>query len=80
MKKKQPSKRNRIRKGTAAVEFAMVMPVFVLVIVGAMELCNLNMCKSVVINKTREAVRLAINANAEAPQIAATTIAKSPTS
>jgi Flp pilus assembly protein TadG len=76
MKHNKRSQKNRIRQGTAAVEFAMVMPVFVLVIVGAMELFNLNMCKSIVINKTREAARLAINTNAESAQITATTISQ----
>jgi Flp pilus assembly protein TadG len=57
-------KKGNQRRGTAAVEFAMVMPVFVLVLIGTIELCNLNIKKAVVINGAREAVRLAINANA----------------
>jgi hypothetical protein len=76
MKRMMPSQKTRNRKGTAAVELAMVMPVFVLLIVGAMELCNLNMCKSVIINKTREAARLAINTNADGAQITSTTISQ----
>lgn len=65
-----------LRRGAAAVEFALVMPVFVLIIVGAMELCYLNVCKSVVINKAREAARLAINTNADAAAISSNTIAR----
>lgn len=67
------SKHNNRRNGTSAVEFAMIMPVFVIVIIGAMELCNLNVSKSIIINKAREAARLAINTNADGDAIAATT-------
>lgn len=61
---RRQSPRHAGRQGTAAVEFALVLPVFVLVLVGTIELCNLNVNRSVVINETREATRLAINANA----------------
>ncbi len=54
----------------------MVLPVFVLVIVGAIELCNLNTHKALVINETREAARLAINSNADASQIISSTVSQ----
>jgi Flp pilus assembly protein TadG len=66
-------KKLKQRNGVAAVEFAMVLPVFVLVIIGAMELCNLNIAQSVIINKAREAARLAINTNADGTTIRTTT-------
>jgi Flp pilus assembly protein TadG len=57
------------RRGAAAVEFAMVLPVFVIVIVGSIELSNLNTARSIVINESREAARLAINHNANEASI-----------
>ena len=74
--KSTPRRKSSRRAGTAAVEFAMVLPVFVLVIVGAMELCNLNTHKALVINETREATRLAINSNADASQIISSTVSQ----
>jgi Flp pilus assembly protein TadG len=72
-------KRKRIksnRDGTAAVEFALVMPLFVAVIIGAVELCNMNVSKAMVINSARESARLAINANADESTINQITVSK----
>ena len=52
------------RQGAAVVEFALVLPVFVFIMLMLIELSNLSMAKNVMLNEAREAVRLAISSNA----------------
>ena len=52
------------RKGAAVVEFALVLPIFVFIMLMLIELSNLSMAKNVMLNEAREAVRLAISSNA----------------
>ncbi len=53
------------QQGAAVVEFAMVLPVFVFIMLMLIELSNLSMAKNVMLNEAREAVRLAISSNAD---------------
>lgn len=48
------------RQGAAAVEFALVAPVFLIFLFGTMELGRLAMARNVITNASREAARLAV--------------------
>ena len=52
--------RRRRRRGAALVEFAVVLPVFMMVVLGIVEFGRAMMCAQLVTNATREATRLAI--------------------
>lgn len=72
-------KQNRVRRhgaarrGAAAVEFAIVAPVFLLLVLGSIDMCRLLMAQSVLTNASREACRVAIlqdSTTAEVKEIA----------
>ncbi len=54
------SRRNRRRRGVAAVEFAVVAPVLILLIFGILEFGRLVMVQQVLTNASREGARRAI--------------------
>ena len=54
------AKRNRKRRGVAAVEFAMVAPVFFLLVIGIVEIGRAMMVQQVLINASRVGARRAV--------------------
>jgi Flp pilus assembly protein TadG len=48
------------RQGAAAVEFAVIAPVFLLVILGMMEIGRVIMVRQIMVNASREGARLAV--------------------
>ena len=50
----------RVRRGAAAVEFALVAPVFILLIFGILECGQLIMVQQILTNASREGARLAV--------------------
>lgn len=64
----------RRRRGAAAVEFAIVLPLFILMIVGILEFGRMIMVQNVLTNAAREGARLAcIDGSTEATVQAAVT-------
>jgi Flp pilus assembly protein TadG len=63
------------RRGAAAVEFAIVLPVFVLLVFGMIEYGRMVMVQQVITNASREGARLAVldGATASSVQSAVTT-------
>lgn len=52
--------RKNKRRGTAAVEFALVAPIFMLFLFGTIELGRLALARNVLANASREAARFAV--------------------
>jgi Flp pilus assembly protein TadG len=57
--KKRACKSRERRRGAAAAEFAIVLPVFVLLIVGILEFGRMIMVQQILTNASREGARLA---------------------
>jgi Flp pilus assembly protein TadG len=57
---KVPFKHRKKRKGAAAVEFALVAPVFVLLVFGMIEYGRMVMVQQVITNASREGARRAV--------------------
>ncbi len=60
------------RSGAAAVEFALVAPLFLVFLFGTIELGRLALARNVIANSSREAARLAIIEGAQASDVIAT--------
>lgn len=59
---KRPSRRGRRTRGQAMVEFALVLPIFILVLSGIMDFGVLLYSRMTVINAAREGARAAVTA------------------
>ena len=57
---RQPWRRKARRLGAAAVEFAIVAPIFFLVVFGIIEFGRVMLVKNVITNASREAARVAV--------------------
>jgi len=70
---KQPIRRGRhprsVRRGAAAVEFALISPLFLLLVLGSIDVSRLLMAKTVLANASREACRVAILPTAKPDEI-----------
>lgn len=60
MMNKPTSHRRNPRRGASAVEFALVAPVFFLVVLGIMEFGRMVMTQQVITNASREGARIAV--------------------
>jgi Flp pilus assembly protein TadG len=63
------SKRSAARRGTSAVEFALVAPVFLLFLMGIIEFGRVMMVQNVLITSAREGARAAIISGATADSV-----------
>ena len=66
-----PKRRRRIRRGAVTVEFAMILPVFLLLTFAAIEFGRLNILRHAIDNATYEATRKAIVPGASADDVIA---------
>lgn len=60
MKRRSKSRRTSQRTGAAAVEFALVAPLFLVFLFGTIEMGRLALARNVLANASREAARFAI--------------------
>lgn len=63
------ARRARSRRGAAAVEFAVVAPVFFLVVLGIIEFGRMVMAQQVITNAAREGARVAVLDSATAARV-----------
>jgi len=57
-------KRRRFRRGIAAVELAITLPILVSFVFGTIEVCNLIFLRQALVTTTYEAARVAVRSNA----------------
>lgn len=69
---RDPRRRLRIRRGVAAAEFAIVLPVFLLLMMGLLEFGRMIMVQQVLTNASREGARHAALAGATACEVQGT--------
>ena len=62
------------RSGTAAVEFALVAPVFFLLVIGIVEYGRMVMVQQVIVNASREGARQAVLEGATATEVIETVV------
>lgn len=71
----KPKKRritgNRLRRGAAVVEFAVCLPVIIIIVFGAIEAASLLFLRQALIQSAYEGVKVAIKANAESSDVLA---------
>ena len=60
MNRKHTKHRNQSRSGAAAVEFAIVAPIFLLLVFGIIEFGRVMMVQQVLVNASREGARRAV--------------------